>query len=124
MQTNNVGPLWMGRLNNGQGCPAGGILNMSKGAYAIQMLRAMMWDPKTLDRDFQAMMRDFTGHFANSVVSTEDFQAAVEKHMTPAMDLGGNHRMDWFISEWVYGTDLPKVTGWSIRCRPGRTARR
>jgi hypothetical protein len=23
------------------------------------------------------------------------------------MDLDGNHRMDWFFNEWVYGTDVP-----------------
>jgi len=31
----------------------------------------------------------------------------IEKHMTPEMDLEGNHRMDWFFSEYVYGTALP-----------------
>jgi hypothetical protein len=31
-----------------------------------------------------------------------------EKHMTPAMDLQGNHRLDWFFREWVYGTAIPK----------------
>src|SRR5437879_1811142 len=23
------------------------------------------------------------------------------------MDLDGNHRMDWFFNEWVYGTEMP-----------------
>ena len=27
--------------------------------------------------------------------------------MTAAMDLDGNHRMDWFFNEYVYGTELP-----------------
>jgi hypothetical protein len=27
--------------------------------------------------------------------------------MTPAMDLDGNKRMDWFFNEWVYGTEVP-----------------
>jgi hypothetical protein len=31
----------------------------------------------------------------------------VEKHMTPDMDLDGNHRMDWFFNQYVYGTELP-----------------
>ena len=31
----------------------------------------------------------------------------VEKHMSPQMDLDGNHRMDWFFNQYVYGTDLP-----------------
>ena len=28
--------------------------------------------------------------------------------MTPAMDLEGNHRLDWFFREWVYGTTVPR----------------
>jgi len=32
----------------------------------------------------------------------------VEKHMTKMMDLTGNHRLDWFFDEWVYGTQVPK----------------
>ena len=31
----------------------------------------------------------------------------VEKHMTQEMDLEGNHKMDWFFNEYVYGTQLP-----------------
>ncbi len=119
---NDLGPLWMGRLNNGQGCPAGAILNTSKGAYVAQMLRAMMWDPKTLDHDFQGMMRDFAGSFANGVVSTEDFQAVVEKHMTPAMDLDGNHRLIGFFSEWLYGDGFAELPAGVFVSRPGRMA--
>jgi len=39
--------------------------------------------------------------------TTEDFKAIVEKHMSAAMDLDGNHTMDWFFNEYVYGTGLP-----------------
>jgi hypothetical protein len=27
--------------------------------------------------------------------------------MTPAMDLEGSHKMDWFFEEWVQGTSIP-----------------
>ena len=30
--------------------------------------------------------------------------------MTPAMDLEGTHRMDWFFDQWVRGTDLPRYS--------------
>ena len=78
-----------------------------KGGYVIHMLRRLMFDPATGDQDFIAMMRDFTSTFASRSVTTEAFKQAVEKHMKPAMDLDGNHRMDWFFREWVYGTELP-----------------
>jgi hypothetical protein len=108
IRSNDTGPVWMGELNNTPQAPAaGGILNANKGAYIVQMLRAMMWDTQTLDRDFQAMMQDFVASFRNQAVSSEDFQSTVEKHMKPAMDLMGNHRMDWYFNEWLRSTDVP-----------------
>jgi hypothetical protein len=52
-------------------------------------------------------MRDFVKTYTNKSASTEDFKAIVEKHMTPEMDMEGNHKMDWFFNEYVYGTQLP-----------------
>jgi hypothetical protein len=53
------------------------------------------------------MMHDFTKTYANRQASTEDFKAMVEKYMTPEMDIDKNHTMDWFFSEYVYGTEYP-----------------
>ena len=104
----DAGSLWMGLLNDTQITPAAGaILNASKGAYVVQMLRAMMWDPQTLDRDFQAMMKDFVASFTNRSVSTEDFESIVGKHMKPSMDLNGDGTMDWFFAEWLDGMEVP-----------------
>jgi len=52
-------------------------------------------------------MQDFVKTYANRPASTEDFKAMVEKHMTPGMDVKGNHSMDWYFNEYVYGTALP-----------------
>jgi hypothetical protein len=78
-----------------------------KGAYILHMIRMMMFDQKTGDEAFKAMMHDFVETYRNKPATTEDFKAMVEKHMTPAMDLDGNHKMDWFFNEFVYGTALP-----------------
>ena len=83
------------------------ILTGMKGGYIIHMLRSLMFDPKSGDKDFIDLMHDFTSRFADRSVSTEEFQWLVEKHMKPALDLAGNRRMDWFFNEWVYGTELP-----------------
>jgi len=108
VRPNDAGPIWMGLLNNVPSTPhAAGALSSSKGAYIVQMLRSMMWDPQTLDHDCQAMMQDFVAQFANQTVSSEDFQAVAEKHMKPVMDLDGNHKMKWFFDEWLYGTEVP-----------------
>ena len=104
----DVGPLWMGVLNDTYKTRgAGYLLGASKGGYVLNMLRSMMWDSQAGDADFRAMLQDFVKQFANQAVSTEDFKSVVEKHMKPAMDLDGNHHMDWFFNEWVYGTDIP-----------------
>ena len=79
-----------------------------KGGYVLHMLRWMMYDPKTGDQRFMAMMQDFVKTHFNRNASTESFKRVVEKHMRPGMDLDGNGRMDWFFSAWVYGTEIPR----------------
>src|ERR1035438_9557187 len=108
VRPNDTGPLWMGALNETyktQG--AANIVSTFKGGYVLNMLRSLMWDLHTGDADFRAMMQDFVRQFTNQAVSTEDFKSVVEKHLKPGMDLDGNHRMDWFFNDWVYGTDVP-----------------
>ena len=78
-----------------------------KGAYILHMLRMMMHDNRTGDQHFKEMMQDFVKTYMNKAASTEEFKAMVEKHMTPDMDMEGNHRMDWFFNEYVYGTQIP-----------------
>jgi len=88
----------------------GGVARFSiypKGAYILHMIRMLMFDPKTGDERFKAMMQDFVKTYFNKDISTEDLKRAVEKHMTKEMDVDGNHKMDWFFDEWVYGTEMP-----------------
>jgi hypothetical protein len=107
-----TGPVTLGyRLANGK---SGGIvprlLIYPKGGYILQMVRYMLRNEKSNDPDinFKRMMHDFVKTYTNKIASTEDFKAVLEKYMTPEMDLGGNHKMDWFFDEYVYGTDFPK----------------
>jgi hypothetical protein len=104
MQPNSVGPLWLGgRLDNARTGGASRWVIYSKGAFVLHMLRMMMRQ----DERFIPMMRDFVQTHLHQAASTEDFKRIVEKHMTPEMDLERNGRMDWFFTQWVYGTDLP-----------------
>ena len=108
VKLNDMGPVWMGMLNDTYKTPgAGNTLSMMKGGYILQMLRSMMWDSRTGDSDFRAMMQDYVKQFANQTVSTQDFKSLVEKHMKPAMDLDGNHSMEWYFGEWLLSTDVP-----------------
>jgi Peptidase family M1 domain len=105
----DVGPLTMGyRANNSR--TGGGVtrrLIYPKGAYVLHMLRMMMYDNRTGDQQFKAMMQDFVNTYRGKPATTEDFKAIVEKHMSQQMDLDGDHKMNWFFNEYVYGTQLP-----------------
>jgi hypothetical protein len=107
-RANDAGPVTLGyRLTNEKFGDLTFRLIYPKGGYILHMLRMMMWDRKNADGAFRAMMHDFTSTYANRVATTEDFKAMVEKHMLPQMDLDGNHRMDWFFNQYVYGTTIP-----------------
>jgi aminopeptidase N len=71
------------------------------------MIRMMMRDNKTGDEIFKTTMQDFVQTYSGKAATTEDFKTMMEKHMTPDMDFDGNHRLDWFFNEYVYGTALP-----------------
>ncbi|MBI1750903.1 MAG: hypothetical protein HY234_11465 [Acidobacteria bacterium] len=98
----DVGPLWLNYQLNAQVAPNNSqVLIYDKGAYVLEMLRAMMEDPNAPnpDQHFIAMMRDFASTYAGKNASTEDFRRIVEKHM--------GEPMGWFFEEWVYGTEVP-----------------
>jgi hypothetical protein len=110
---NDAGPLWLGlRLISPRSEQAYQGLTYSKGAYVLQMLRSLMFDDQSPDKDketdFIAMMHDFVESHRDAPASTESFKAIAEKHMTPQMDLQKNGRLDWFFNEWVYGTQVPR----------------
>jgi hypothetical protein len=103
-----VGPVTQGyRLNTSKTGRIAQNLIYPKGAYILHMIRMMMNDRKDGDNKFQLMMRDFIKTHFNQDISTEDFKAIVEKHMTPKMDVDKNGKMDWFFDEWVYGKEVP-----------------
>jgi hypothetical protein len=105
----DAGPLTMGyRTSNSRtGFDTARRLIYPKGAYVLHMIRMLMRDPRTGDKQFKEMMQDFVRTYSGKAATTEDFKAMVEKHITEEMDLEGNHKMDWFFNEYVYGTQLP-----------------
>lgn len=105
----DVGPVTMGiRLSSPKaGWNIYGDLVYPKGAFILHMIQMMMWTPRDGDEPFKAMMHDFVNTYKLQPATTEDFKAMVEKHMSPAMNLDGNGKMDWFFNDYVYGTELP-----------------
>jgi peptidase M1-like protein len=108
----SLGPIWMGyRIRSSKSDPgAYQDLVYSKGAYVLHMLQMQLWDGRSNDPDhlFKEMMQDYCKTFDNKSASTEDFKSIVEKHMTQSMDADGNHKMDWFFNQYVYGMDQPQ----------------
>jgi hypothetical protein len=105
----DAGPLTMGyRTSNSRtGFDTARRLIYPKGAYVLHMIRMMMHDRQKGDQLFKETMQDFVKTYSGKAATTEDFKAMIEKHMSAEMDLEGNHRMDWFFNEYVYGTQLP-----------------
>jgi aminopeptidase N len=105
----DVGPVTMGMrlVSPKTGWNIYQDLVYPKGAYILHMVRQMMWSPSDGDARFKATMHELISAHKLQAITTEDFKAAVEKYMTPAMDLDQNHKMDWFFNEYVYGTALP-----------------
>ncbi len=113
-EVEGLGPIWMGQRIRSSITNPGSYQDLiySKGGYVLQMLRMQMMDQRNQDPDrlFKEMMQDYCKTFENKPASTEDFKAIVEKHMTRGMDLDGNHKMDWFFNEYVYGMGEPEYT--------------
>jgi len=105
----DAGPVTMGyRASNSRtGFSTTRRLIYPKGAYILHMIRMMMWEGKTGDQNFKDAMQDFVKTYSGKAATTEDFKAMMEKHMSAEMDLDGNHRLDWFFNQYVYGTALP-----------------
>jgi len=108
-RANDAGPVWLGlRLDNFKNPGGYNSVVYRKGGFVLHMLRTMMWNSKDGDQPFKAMMQEFVKTYTNRNASTEAFMNIASKHMNPAMDVEGNHRLDWFFRQWVYGTMIPK----------------
>ncbi len=97
----DAGPIWLNAQLGDYEESQNTQLIYHKGAYIMEMLRALMYDAKQKNPDsrFITMMRDFIQSYVGQNASTEDFQKTVEKHF--------GESMDWFFHQWVYGTAIP-----------------
>jgi len=105
----DVGPLVLGaRLRSAKIPGSYQKVIHGKGPWVFHMLWAMMRDPaaKEPDAAFAEMLRSLAE--SRRPVTTRVLQAALEKRMTPAMDLEENGKMDWFFDQWVAGTGIPR----------------
>jgi hypothetical protein len=105
-----AGPLVLGYRLRSSKAPLGfDRVIYSKGTWVFHMLHGMLRDPaaKNPDARFAQLLRAVLERYRYRGLTTEDLQHAVEEVMTPAMDLEGNHSMDWFFDQWVRSTEIP-----------------
>jgi hypothetical protein len=103
------GPIWLGQRLTSSLNPSGyDNIVYKKSCWVLHMLRELMTDSKTgSDERFFTLLRAFVKAYEGRNPSTEDFRKEADHFMTPQMDLDGNHRLDWFFEDWVYGTGIP-----------------
>jgi hypothetical protein len=107
----STGPLALGyRLRSSLNPEGYEEVIYPKGTWVFHMLRMMLRDPGAADPDarFTAVLRGLIESHRDLPVSTDDLRHAVEKVMSPAMDVDGNRSMDWFFDEWVRSTGIPR----------------
>jgi Peptidase family M1 domain len=110
LTTDSAGPLDFGwRLLSSKAPNAYETVTYGKGAWVIHMLREMLAEPNAADPDgrFRELLKAILSEHHFAPLSTADFQKAIEKRMTPAMDLEGTRSMDWFFDQWVRSTGIP-----------------
>ena len=106
----DAGPLVHGfRLNSSRDPDAYQKVIYGKGTWVFHMLRTMMQDPgsKNSDERFVKLLRGLLESYRYRALTTDEFQKAVERVMTPAMAIEGGRSMDWFFEQYVKSTGVP-----------------
>lgn len=122
------GPIWLGRRLNSSLDPRGyDEIVYKKACWVLHMLRCLMdgasaRGPADSKERFFKMLRDFENTYRGQSPSTEDFIKIADRYMTPEMDLDHNHSLEWFFTDWVFGTGIPvyKIHSTTRRLRSGR----
>ncbi len=109
-KVDSSGPLAMGfRLRSSLNPVGYEEVIYAKATWVFHMLRMMLREPQAKDPDerFTLLVRTLTDSHRDGVLTTSDLERAVEKVMTPSMDLEGGRSMAWFFDQWVRGTGVP-----------------
>jgi hypothetical protein len=102
----SAGPIvWGARLRSSSAPEAWRVITYEKGSWIIHMLRLRMGDER-----FHDFLRTLCTRFADSPMSTQQFEAAAREFLPGGTTLGG------FFDNWVYGTGIPSLKlSYSVR---------
>ena len=119
-----VGPLILGhRLSTRRSYGAYGTLIYNKGGLVLRMLHFLLSHPSTGDdKGFFDMMKDFVERYRNGWATTESFMQVASEHFARS-PIGRKYSLqdlNWFLSQWVYQTGLPKYhLDYQVESQPG-----
>jgi len=108
-----AGPLDLGyRMNSSKMPDAYTVVMYDKATWVMHMLHELLRDPASKDPDqrFRELLQSVLTEYRFRALSTADFQRAVERVMTPSMDLEEDHSMNWFFEQWIRGTGIPRYS--------------
>jgi hypothetical protein len=109
----DYGPVTLGyRLRSSKSPNGFNRVVYARGTWIFHMLRSLLREPgaKIPDARFARMLQALVRDFRLREMTTRDLQKAAEKEMTPAIDLEGGRSLDWFFDQFVYGTQIPKLS--------------
>ncbi len=118
------GPLDFGyRLDSSKSPGAYRVITYEKGAWVMHMIRMMLRDPrkKNPDARFEELLRNTLSDRRFKTLSTVQFEAEVQRLMTPSMDLENSRSMDWFFDQWVRQTGIPEYS-LNFTTRPAKSS--
>jgi hypothetical protein len=106
----STGPLAIGyRLRSSLNPGGYDEVTYAKATWVFHMIRMMLRNPQAKDPDerFATLLRNLVDAHRDGFLTTNDLQTAIEKVMSPSMNLEGDHSMAWFFDEWVRATGIP-----------------
>jgi hypothetical protein len=95
-----------------------------RGTWLVHMLRMMLHDPERAkagsspvagDELFFQVMRAIQQQHGASRVSTQELEQAFEKVIPESLSYENKKSLDWFFSNWVNGTAIPKIEADQVR---------
>src|SRR5438105_12911649 len=87
-----------------------------RGSSLIHMLRGLLGgDTEKSAAQFFGILRRLQQRFAGQVISTLDFQHALEAELPESLRFEGRKSLDWFFDSWVNGVAIPRMVVRDVR---------
>src|SRR5439155_24848455 len=87
-----------------------------RGSWLIHMLRGLLGgDTEKSAAQFFDLLHRLQQRFAGQVISTVDFQHALEEELPEKLRFEGHKSLDWFYNSWVNGVAIPRIAVRDVR---------